>query len=83
MFFDCAYAMAATRFSGSVAPVIADSGIAVHRAGLPPGGNSGGKPTAAINTAWKVAKIIATVSGNTVNDACRGAGPAGHWHQKT
>lgn len=73
LFYDSESAAAVMRSSGSVATVIADSAIAVRRVRPQPCGNSGAKPTAAIRRARRDALIIATVSGNTANDAHTGA----------
>jgi hypothetical protein len=62
LFSDNECVAAATRFSGSVAIVITDSGIAVHSVGSEPVGNSSVKLTVAISRVPMGAKIIATVS---------------------
>ena len=54
MFFGNECAADATRFSPSVAPVIAVSGIAVRSVGSLPGVNNAGAPIVAINVVLKV-----------------------------
>jgi hypothetical protein len=73
LFSDKDCAANATRFSGSAAIVIADSGIAVHSVGSEPVGNSGVKPTVAISRVALDAKIIATVNGSIASAVRNGA----------
>jgi hypothetical protein len=73
LFFGSECAVDATRFSASVAPVIAVSVIAICGVAFQPYANNGAVPTVAINTAPRVDSIIATVSGNTESAARRGA----------
>lgn len=73
LFFGSADAAHATRFSSSVAPVIAVSVIAVRNVASQLVANNGDVPTVAINTALRAVSIIATVSGNTANAARSGA----------
>jgi hypothetical protein len=55
MFFDCACATIATRFSGFVVLVIMANDIAVRSAEPQPGENTTAKPTAAISKVQRAA----------------------------
>ena len=69
LFYDNESAAGAKRSSGFVLAVIAGSVIAVGSARSRPCGNSVGRPTGVISRVRKGVRIIASVSGNTANDA--------------
>jgi len=65
LYFVNAYVSDASRCSGSAVTATAGSAIAVKRAGLRRGADSGGAPTAVISEARKGGSIIGTANANT------------------
>jgi hypothetical protein len=69
LYFVNGYVSDASRCSGSAGTATAGNAIAARRAGLRPGGDSGGAPTAAISEARKDGSTIETVNANTADAA--------------